>query len=296
MTHFSFPKRISDSIERRAPMAFRKSIILSFGLLLIYSASLAAAKPDLWDFWLKYDPASKMTVDHSAWDQFLQSYLVVRVGDVNRIQYGQVSKADQTRLSDYIKQLEKTTVSRLNRAEQKAFWINLYNALTVKVILDHYPVKTIRDIDISPGLFTNGPWGKKLVTIENQKVSLDDIEHRILRPIWKDARIHYGVNCASIGCPNLQSVAYTMNNTEDLLEKGAREYINDDRGVFFDNGKLVVSSIYRWFKIDFGGNDAGVIAHLLKFARPELQVKLQSADRITDTRYDWTLNDVESVP
>ena len=277
-------------------MTFRKSVVLSFGLLFIYSASLAAAKPDLWDFWLKNDPVSKITIDHSAWDQFLRSYLVMRKGDVNRIQYGQVSLSDQTKLSDYIKLLEQTTVSRLNRAEQKAFWINLYNALTVKVILDHYPVKSIRDIDISPGLFSNGPWGKKLVTIENQKVSLDDIEHRILRPIWKDARVHYGVNCASIGCPNLQSVAYTMNNTEDLLDKGAREYINDDRGAFFDNGRLVVSSIYRWFKIDFGGNDAGVIAHLIKYARPKLQEKLQSVNRITDTRYDWTLNDVGSTP
>ena len=204
--------------------------------------------------------------------------------------------SDQTKLSNYISQLENTNVSRLNRAEQKAFWINLYNALTVKVILDHYPVKSIRDIDISPGLFSNGPWGKKLVTIENKKVSLDDIEHRILRPIWKDARVHYGVNCASIGCPNLQSVAYTRNNTEDLLEKGAREYINDDRGAFYENGKLVVSSIYRWFEIDFGGSDAGVIAHLIKYARPELQVKLKSVNRITDTRYDWKLNDVGSAP
>ena len=142
-------------------MAFQKSAVLSFGLLLIYSASLAAAKPDLWDFWLKNDPTSKMTVDHSAWDRFLQSYLVMRKGDVNRIQYGQVSLSDQTKLSGYIELLEQTTVSRLNRAEQKAFWINLYNALTVKVILDHYPVKSIRDIDISPGLFFQWPLGEK---------------------------------------------------------------------------------------------------------------------------------------
>ena len=145
-----------------------------------------------------------MTVDHSTWDQFLQSYLVKRNGEVNRVQYGQVSPTDHAKLSDYIHQLEQTSVRRLHRSEQKAYWINLYNALTVKVILDHYPVKSIRDIDISPGLFSNGPWGKKLVSIENQKVSLDDIEHRILRPIWKDSRVHYVVNCASICCLNLQ--------------------------------------------------------------------------------------------
>ena len=277
-------------------MALRKSAILSIALLLICSAALAAAKPDLWEYWLQNEPSSNIRVDHSAWDQFLKSYLVKRNGEVNRFQYGQVSPADQAKLSEYIKKLEQTTVSRLNRAVQKAFWINLYNALTVKVILDHYPVKSIRDIDISPGLFSNGPWGKKLAIIENQKVSLDDIEHRILRPIWKDARVHYGVNCASIGCPNLQSVAYTMDNTEELLEKGAQEYINDDRGAFFDDGKLVVSSIYSWFKIDFGGDDAGVIAHLKKYATPELQDKLRLVDRIADTRYDWALKDAGSTP
>jgi hypothetical protein len=91
-------------------------------------------------------------------------------------------------------------------------------------------------------------------------------------------------------------VAYTIDNTEDLLEKGAYEYINDDRGVFYKDGKLVVSSIYSWFKIDFGGNDGGVIAHLKKYAAPELQEKLLMVDRIADTRYDWALNDAGSTP
>lgn len=277
-------------------MALRKSATLTIGFLLICSASLASAKPDLWDFWLQNDPASEITVDHAAWDQFLLSYLVKQKGEVNRVQYGQVSKTNQIELSDYIRNLEKIPVRHLHRAEQKAFWINLYNALTVKVILDHYPVKSIRDIDISPGLFSNGPWGKKLVNIENQNISLDDIEHRILRPIWQDPRVHYGVNCASIGCPNLQTTAYTRDNTEHLLELGAREYINDERGALFESGKLVVSSIYSWFKFDFGGNDAGVIAHLKKYAGPELKEKLRSVNRIADTHYDWALNDTASSP
>jgi len=277
-------------------MLLRKAAILSIGLLLICSASLAAAKPDLWEFWLQNDPSSEITVDHSTWDQFLQSYLLDGNGGVNQVRYGQVSPADRAKLEGYIRKLEQMPVSRLQRAEQKPFWINLYNAVTVKVIIDHYPVKSIRDIDISPGLFSNGPWGKKLVTVEGQKVTLDDIEHRILRPIWKDPRIHYGVNCASIGCPNLQPVAYTRDNTEDLLDKGAREYINHDRGARIENDRLVVSSIYSWFEVDFGGNDAGVITHLKKYARPKLQEKLKSVNRIADSGYDWTLNDAASGP
>ncbi len=97
--------------------------------------------------------------------------------------------------------LAATSADRLRRAEQFPFWINLYNALTVKVVLDHYPVEIIRDIDISPGLFADGPWGKKLVTVEGEALSLDDIEHRILRPIWKDPRLHYVLNCAALGVP-----------------------------------------------------------------------------------------------
>lgn len=275
-------------------MALRRFAILSIGFLLICSAALAAAKSDLWEYWLKNDATATTGVDHSAWDRFLQSYLVERNNAVTLVQYGQVTPNDRDKLSEYIRKLAQTPVSQLHRSEQKAFWINLYNALTVKVILDHYPVKSIRDIDISPGFFSNGPWGKKLVSVERHKISLDDIEHRILRPIWKDSRVHYGVNCASIGCPNLQPVAYTRENSENLLDKGAREYVNHDRAVRFEDGRLVVSSIYSWFEVDFGGNDAGVIAHLKKYARPELRDKLESVNRIADTGYDWGLNDAAS--
>jgi hypothetical protein len=150
---------------------------------------------------------------------------------IHRVRYGSVTPDDRKALGDYLRALEGTEVSGLGREEQKAYWINLYNALTVMVVLDRYPVGSIRDIDISPGLFRRGPWGAKLLTIQGRKVSLDDIEHRILRPLWKDSRIHYAVNCASLGCPNLQPEAYTRANTESLLEKGAREFVNHPRGV-----------------------------------------------------------------
>ncbi|MDP4855877.1 MAG: DUF547 domain-containing protein, partial [Desulfobacterales bacterium] len=215
--------------------------------LLCVGPALAAPKPELWQHWTENDPASAVQVDHSTWDRLLKAYLINGPDGVTLVRYGQVSAADRTALDHYIRQLMQTAVSRLNRNEQKAFWINLYNALTMKVILDHYPVKSIRDIDISPGLFSNGPWGKKLVSVEGESISLDDIEHRILRPIWKDPRVHYGVNCASIGCPNLQPEAFTAENTDELLDKGAREFVNSPRGARIENGKLTVSSIYVWF-------------------------------------------------
>ena len=183
------------------------------------------------------------------------------------------------------------SVSRLNRAEQMAYWINLYNALTVKVVLDHYPVASIRDIDISPGLFASGPWGKKLVRIEGRTLSLDDIEHRILRPIWHDGLTHYGVNCASMSCPDLSTQAYTGDNVYTLLRENARDYVNSPAGVRFDDGELVVSSIYDWYGQDFGGNDRAIISHLRRFAAPARSTRLDMRDTIDDYAYDWALND-----
>jgi hypothetical protein len=187
-------------------------------------------------------------------------------------------------------------ISAYNGAEQKAYWINLYNALTVEVILSHYPVKSIRNIGISPGLFSRGPWDAKLATIEREKLSLNDIEHRILRPIWKDARVHYAVNCASLGCPNLQRMAYTGENTESLLEKGAGEYINHPRGLAIKNGKLQVSSIYDWFKDDFGAGRDRLLEHWLKYADGDLAGALKSYEGSLAYGYDWSLNGAEAKP
>ena len=271
-----------------------KAMRFAVAALLILLVSLPAAgapNAELWERWLEHDPDSRLQVDHSIWDRIVRAYIVPGSDGINYFAYGKVSGSDRSALQRYLQYLEQTPVSRLSRAEQKAYWINLYNALTVQVVLDHYPVESIRDIDISPGFFADGPWKKKLVRIENQEISLDDIEHRILRPIWKDPRIHYGVNCASIGCPNLQPHAFTAENTEALLDRGAREYVNHPRGARVEDGRLIVSSIYEWFQEDFGGSDAGVIEHLKNWARPELQNRLKPMDRISDHHYDWTLND-----
>jgi hypothetical protein len=270
----------------------RRLWTMSLAMLVLIPLSLPAAPTaDVWERWTKNDPDSRISVDHTAWDRFLKAYVVESADGINRVRYGQVRNEDRKALEEYLRQLEQTPVSRLNRAEQKAYWINFYNALTVSVILDHFPVKSITDIDISPGLFSNGPWKKKLVTVEGEALSLDDIEHRILRPIWQDPRVHYAVNCASLGCPNLQPTAFTAQNTDALLDRAARAYVNHPRGARVRNGRLTVSSIYMWFKEDFGGSDAGIIAHLKTYAEPALKAQLDTVDGIAGDDYDWTLND-----
>jgi len=249
-----------------------------------------APKAVLWERWDAHDPDSSLRVDHTAWDRLLETYVAEGADGINRVAYAGIKEDARQRLAAYIATLANTPIGRYNRAQQRAFWINLYNALTVKVVLDHYPVKSIRDIDISTGLFANGPWRKKLVEIEAEALSLDDIEHRILRPIWRDPRIHYAVNCAAIGCPNLQRAAFTAQNTESMLEAGARAYINHPRGVRSEVNRLIVSSIYVWFEADFE-TDGGVIKHFKRYAAAPLAAILDAEARVSGNEYDWTLND-----
>src|SRR6185503_17839522 len=129
-------------------------------------------------------------------------------------------------LDAYVEKMQGVAIRTFCRPEQRAYWANLYNATTVKVVLDHYPVDSIMKINISPGLFAKGPWKKKLLKVEGEEVSLDDVEHRILRPIWKDPRTHYSVNCASLGCPNLQPHAFTAATLDAMLDEAARGYVN----------------------------------------------------------------------
>ena len=211
---------------------------------------------------------------------------------INRVAYHEVSPADRQALDADIVRKQSTPVSILSRAEQRAYWINLYNELTVQVILQHYPVASITKISLSPGLFSpGGPWDAKLIRVENEPISLNDIEHRILRPLWRDPRTHYALNCASLGCPNLEPAPYTAAAMETMLNHAADEYVNSSRGFTVRDGRLQISSIYVWYKADFGGSDQGVIEQLRRFARPGKRQTLDGITAIAGDTYDWRLND-----
>lgn len=248
---------------------------------------LAPAKR-LWPYWTKHDESSTQLLDHSVWNRLLTTY--VQRGEISLFRYADVSKADRQELKSYLRTMSQVTISSYSRAEQLAFWINLYNTITIDLVLDRYPVKSIRDIAISPGLLSFGPWDKKLIRIESEELSLNDIEHRILRPIWQTPNLHYALNCASLGCPRLVPEAYTASNANALMEQGAFDFING-HGVRFDGRKLIVSSIYAWFTEDFGGTEAGVLNHLRRYAQPQLHDRLDGVQSIDGDAYDWRLND-----
>ncbi len=254
---------------------------------------LFAPKARLWPRWSEYAAGAVAHIDHAEWDALLRKYVAAHRDGINRVAYGGFDAADRRALAAYIERLEAAPVTALERDEQRAFWINLYNAVTLQVVLEHYPVDSIRQIRLSGRPFAVGPWRAKLVSVQGERLSLNDIEHRILRPIWADPRIHYAVNCAALGCPNLQAVAFTASNAETLLDAGARAYVNHPRGVSFEGEALVVSSIYVWFEEDFVTADGSVLEHLRRFAEPALAARLARARRVSGNAYDWSLNDAD---
>lgn len=252
--------------------------------------SRIAAEPDLMIEFEGFDEDSNEAIGHNRWQSFLDIYLVSDDQDQNLFRYTAVSDEDEQTLGEYISGLTALGISQHNRDEQKAYWINLYNALTIQLVLQHYPIRTIRDIDISPGIFASGPWGKKLVTVEGVDLSLDDIEHRILRPIWQDNRIHYALNCASLGCPDLWPDAFYPNNLEENLDAAAFKFINSPGGVLIEGGRMTISKIYEWYDEDFGGTDEGVIEHLIQYGRKSLDREINRRLGSIKTDYDWNLN------
>ena len=251
---------------------------------------LFAPSADLWERWARHDAGSSAQIDHGLWDGLLARHVSARSGGANLVAYNAFTTEDRATLERYVTAMSAVQISDHARDEQLAFWINLYNALTVQVVLDNLPVASIRDINTSPGLFSSGPWGQEVISVEGQSLSLNDIEHRILRPIWKDPRIHYGVNCASIGCPDLAPRAYTGSTVQGMLDAAARAYVNDPRGVRIASGKVTVSRIYDWFIEDFGGTEQSVIDHIQRYAKPDLAAQLRAAGGLDDTQYDWSLN------
>ena len=227
---------------------------------------------------------------HAAWDDLLGTYIVPSDDGVNRFDYGglKANAKDSAKLDSYLESFSGFDIETLDENEQFAAYANIYNALTVQYIIGRYPTRSIR------AGFIVGPWKRVFTTINGEELSLDQIEHEILRVEWDDPRVHYAVNCAAYSCPNLQTDAWFGETLDDDLNAAARAYVNDPRGVTIRrNGTLQVSTIYKWFREDFGGSNEGVIDHLLEYAEPELAIQIQAKRRITKHEYDWDLNDVE---
>lgn len=276
-------------------MITKKYAIMSIALIILIVASgfgfmqYSKSQRDahVTPFWSEANESSTQVVDHQLWQTFLDTFIEDSASGINLVDYARALKA-QTTLAQYIESLENIDARTLNREEQKAYWINAYNALTVQLILAHYPTDSI--LDLGDTLSSIGPWDDHVMSVATQELSLNDIEHRILRPIWKDPRIHFAVNCASIGCPNLQASAFTSDNTDDLLDEATEDFVNHPRGIHYANKELTLSSIFDWYGSDFGNNLEAQLSWLSEYAEEDTADILLAHKGAVKYQYDWKLN------
>ncbi|MFZ4632870.1 MAG: DUF547 domain-containing protein [Saprospiraceae bacterium] len=222
-------------------------------------------------------------VSHELWNTLLRKH----VDEQGWVDY-KGFRQDSTELNRYLSLLESSHPDdkSWSRNEQMAYWINAYNAYTVKLIVQHYPVASIKDIKKGVA-FVNSVWDIKWIKIGGYTYDLNNIEHNILRPVFKDARVHAAVNCASYSCPKLRAEAYTAEKLDKQLEDAMRTFVNDPlrNQVTADNPR--VSEIFKWFGGDFSDNAGSVKAFINKYAAQ----KMTENASLTYIDYDWRLNE-----
>lgn len=256
-----------------------------------FSAPLAAAGAfgEADTFWAPSQEDSPRSVDHSAWQAFLDRYTTpTGPSDQVLVRYGAVTPQDRQVLRAYLRSLEAVPVRQLPRREQLPFWVNLFNAQVVSLVLDHYPLDSIRDVRF--GWWRSGPWSEPLLRVEGKALSLEDISDHILRPLWRDNRIHYVLSRGSLGSPDLPVQALTSSNAPAVLEGAARRFVNHPRAAAVSGDGWVLSSIYDWYDDDFGNSFLEMKGAIMLFAGPELTRRLKTLKK-ADYAYDWQLND-----
>lgn len=242
-------------------------------------------------YWNESNEQNKTMVNHQAWQEILTSYLVFdNKAQSRHFNYGAITVKDKSKLTRYLQNMQAIDPRQLNKTEQFAYWVNLYNALTINLVLKHYPLNSIKNI----GDGITGPWNIELAVIANKAITLNKIEHGILRSLWQEPRVHYVINCASIGCPDLSEKALTSHNIEQQLNAAARRFINQKKAVYLNSDSLTLSSIYDWFSEDFGDTQQALIKHLSQYAKPALKNELLTFKGDVNFTYNWELNDATS--
>ncbi len=266
-------------------------VFLQLSLLLIAlsaaSTSLGAPSAQPWPLWEAHNPQATAAPDHSPWQKLLSATVIQLEDGRTVVQYGAYDSARRTQLQQYLEEMAQLDPRQFTRAVQMAYWINLYNALTVQVVLAHPGKNSI--LRMGGGWLPRGPWDNTVITVAAQPLTLNDIEHRILRPIWRDHRIHFAVNCASVGCPNLSTEAYDPDRLEAQLNAAEASFLGHPRGLRLENDRLILSSIFDWYMSDFAADRAGMLNYLAN-VRTNLAPQLRRYKGNLKFQYDWSLN------
>ncbi len=231
---------------------------------------------------------------HQTFTDVLKKYVINGLVDYKNLK-------NDNQLDKYLSQLSETNPDKLTREEKLAFWINAYNAFTLQVVRDNYPIESITDLHtggkIIGFLIGKTVWDKQFITINNKKYSLNEIEHNILRKM-NEPRIHFAIVCASISCPELRDEAFEADKINAQLQEQTIKFLNDKSRNHFDvkNRKAYISEIFNWFDEDFGQSDENILKFIAKFVPENIAADINknlSKWDISFNDYDWNLNEIK---
>lgn len=247
-------------------------------LLALLAVALPAAAGD-------HDPGAG--VDHSAFDTLLAKYVAE---DGVRYRAWHDSAEDRQALKDYVDMLAASRPGSLPRYQALAFWLNAYNAVTLDLVLDHYPVKSIKDIKSLKAL--GSPWRIQRITVEGRELSLNEIENDIIRKRWREPRVHFALNCASVSCPPLRAGAYSAPGLHEQLEEQTAAFLADGKTTYVDEkGRLHLSQIFQWYGGDFEQENSTVVDWVRPYVPALAKLPPDAKVKVEFGSYDWRLNE-----
>lgn len=248
-------------------------------ILLCFFAAVVLSSCKVSDY-----PSSSTPINHQIWDSLLRK----NVNEQGFVNYKGFI-ADSVQFNQYLNLLSNNHPNSKNwsKDERLAYWINAYNAFTVKLIVDHYPVASIKDI--KNGIpFVNTVWDIKFIKIEDATYDLNNIEHGILRPKFKDPRIHFAVNCASFSCPKLLNHAFTGEKVNAQLDQAARDFLADPSKNIIKKEEVQLSKILSWYRGDFKKYD-----DILDLVNAYGPIQVDKNAKVSYLDYIWTLNEAK---
>ncbi len=257
-----------------------KNWIERIGILLVSVFLLTACSP-------KYKVSSKSKpITHEDWDSLLKMH-ITEEGLVNY----QGFQSNKKKLDSYLQKLSTHHPNDKNwtKEEQLTYWMNAYNAFTVQLILDNYPLESIKDVVSGPSIaFVSSPWDIKFIEIEGATYDLNNVEHNFLRKRFEEPHIHFGINCASISCPNLSPFAFEADKVYEQLDELAKEFINNPQKNKITADKIQISKIFKWFGSDFTKNGT-----LVEFLNRYSDTSINVGAEVENLDYDWNLNEAK---
>lgn len=246
-----------------------------------------------WSYWSSYDKYSKAELGHREF-HFVLAANVKYLGQRRVFDYKSAKENAKQKLEQYLATMTQVNPKSLNHDEQLAYWLNVYNGLVLKLGLEHYPLLSFKDIKLRETFYGKAVWDLNLIKVNHTSLSLNNIEHSIIRAYWDPRLTFYGINHGNISDPDISPYPFLGSKVISQLETIARTMINNKDYVQVSQDKILVSELYRWHLSDFGG-EQGLKSHLLKYAgkrkKAQLQAALNKQAKIEYRKYDWSIND-----